>query len=88
MAIETEKPESESHASVTNQTKDMIHDVKSEVKHEAHRIQAGKEPVDPSQSDHVVRRHVAGLSIWFFVAIVLFLVIAIAGIVIYTHTHH
>jgi hypothetical protein len=88
MSTYAQKPEPESQASVKEQTKDLIRDVSSEVKHEANRIQANKEPVDPSQSDHVVRRHVAGLSIWFFVAIALFLIVAAAAIMIYSQAHH
>jgi hypothetical protein len=88
MATYAEKPESEYHSGVGDQTKDLIQDVKSEVTHEVSRIHTSKEPVDPSHSDRLVRRHVAGLSIWFFVAIVLFLIVAIAGIMFYTQTHH
>jgi hypothetical protein len=78
----------DSDASVKDQAKDLIQDVSSEVKHEANRIQDSKEPVDPSQSDHVVRRHVAGLSIWFFIAIALFLVVVTAAIMIYSRVQH
>jgi hypothetical protein len=81
-----EKPEH--NTSVTDQAKDMVTDIKSEVAHEIRHINAAKEPVDPSQSDHVVRRHVAGLSISFFVLILIFLVAVIAGIAIYEHGHH
>jgi hypothetical protein len=88
MATYEADPTSPSRASVKDQAQDLIQDVKSEVKHEVSRIQAGKEPVDSSQSDHVIRRHVAGLSIWFFLVIALFLIAAIAGIAIYTNTHH
>jgi len=83
-----ERKDTEPHTSVTGQAKDMVADIKSEVSHEVHRIHSVKEPVDPSQSDHVVRRHAAGLSISFFVVIALFLVVVIAGIAIYTQTHH
>jgi len=74
--------------SITNQAKNMVQDIKSEVTHEVHRIHAVNEPVDPSHSDHVVRRHVAGLSISVFVVIGLFLDVVIAGIAIYTYAHH
>jgi hypothetical protein len=80
----SEKPD----ASVKDQANDLIQDVKGEVKHEIRQIHTVKEPVDPSQSDHVVRRHVAGLSIGFFIGIVVFLIIVVAGIAIYTHGHH
>ncbi len=43
------------------------------------------EPVDPTHTDTVVRRHVAGLSISFFLLIALFLLAAIVGIAIYAH---
>jgi hypothetical protein len=88
MATYTEKPESEPQAKVKDQAAAMIQDVRGEVQHEISHIQASKEPVGPSQSDHVVRRHVAGLSITFFVVIALFLMIVIAGFAIYTYTHH
>jgi hypothetical protein len=85
MAMYSAEPEAEPHASVKDQATDMVNDVKSEVKHEVRQIHAAKEPVDPSQSDHVVRRHVTGLSITFFVLIGLFLVAAIAAIAIFGH---
>jgi hypothetical protein len=89
MAISAERPETESHTGVaelmTGQAKEMVKDIHSEVKHEVSRIHDAKEPVDASQSDHVVRRHVTGLSITFFVLIGLFLVAVIAGIAIFGH---
>jgi hypothetical protein len=88
MATYVDKSESEAHPSVKDQASEMVQDVKGEVKHEIADIHAAKEPVDPSHSDHVVRRHVAGLSISFFVSIVLFLLVVIAGIAIYTQGHH
>jgi hypothetical protein len=88
MATNAQKPVSESNARVPDRTRDLIQDVTGEVKHEVHRIQTFKEPVDPTQSDHVVRRHAAGLSIWFFVAIALFLAVATAVIMISSHMHH
>ena len=88
MATNADQHAFEPHASVKDQTKNLIQDVTSEVKHEVRRIHADKEPVDPSQSDQVVRRHVPGLSIWFFIAIALFLVVATAAILIYSQVHH
>jgi len=88
MAMYTDKPETEPHASVANRAKGMVSDISREVRHEVHRIQAVKQPVDPTQSDHVVRRHTAGLSISFFIVIALFLLAVIAGIAIYTRAHH
>jgi hypothetical protein len=58
------------------------------VRHEAHQINQNNEPVDPSHTDTVVRKHVAGLSISFFVAILIVLAAVIVGILVYTHTHH
>jgi Fe2+ transport system protein B len=87
-----DKPETESHQSTAGQLRDdanaMVQDVKAEVQHEAKHMYAEKEPVDPTQSDHVVRHHVTGLSITFFIAIALFLLAVIASVAIYTHSHH
>jgi hypothetical protein len=88
MASYAEKPDAQSPTSIRHQANDMLQDVKSEVGHEVRRIHTGKEPVDPSQSDHVVRRHVAGLSITFFIVILLVLLVVIGGIAIYTHANH
>src|ERR1700744_5063902 len=66
----------------------MVEDLKQEVKHEVHNMHYVKEPVDPTHSDRVVRRHVAGISISFFVAILVFLVAVIAGVAIYQHSHN
>jgi hypothetical protein len=87
MATYTDKPKTGPPASARDQASAMVRDIKGEVAHEIRHIHQAKEPVDPTQSDHVVRRHVAGLSISFFIAIALFLLVAIAGIVIYTNTH-
>jgi len=76
------------HFKAIDETKNMVQDVKGEVAHEVHRIHVAKEPVDPTHSDHVVRRHVPGLSISFFVAIGIFLLLVIAGIAIYTNMNH
>ena len=86
MAMQAEN--TDTHAGVTDKAKKMVLDVKSEMAHEVHRIHVAKEPVDPTQSDHVVRRHVPGLSISFFVAIGIFLLLVIAGIAIYTNMNH
>ena len=69
-------------------TGSMVDDISSEVKHEVHNIHYAKEPVDPTHSDRVVRRHVAGISISFFVAILVFLVAVIAGIFFYQRSHN
>lgn len=65
----------------------MLDDIASEVKHEMHNIRYIKEPVDPTQNDHVVRHHVAGLSISFFAMIVFFLTAVIAAVAIYQRAH-
>jgi hypothetical protein len=77
----------ETTKNVKQQTGDMVSDITDEVKHEVHNIRYVKEPVDPTHSDKLVRRHVTGLSISFFVLIALFLVAVIAGIAIYEHAH-
>lgn len=86
--IDRAETQSDPNPSIKKRTSGMVQDIKGEVVHEAKHIGTNKEPVDPTQSDHVVRRHVAGLSISFFVLIALFLVAVIAGIAIYTQTHH
>jgi hypothetical protein len=63
----------------------MVDDIGSEVKYEARHMRNANEPVDPTHTDTVVRRHVAGLSISFFLLIALFLLAAIVGIAIYAH---
>lgn len=77
----------DSSKSVKEQARAMVNDVAGEVGHEAHTIGATKRPVDETQSDHVVRRHIAGVSISFFILIALFLLAVIAGIAIYSHGH-
>jgi hypothetical protein len=59
--------------------------VKDEVKHEVSHIKASKEPVDTSQSDVLVQKHVTKLSISLFVLIALILLAAIVGIALYAH---
>jgi len=59
--------------------------VKSEVKHEVHRIAETKEPVDQTQSDVLVQKHFSGLFILILILVVLFLGAAFAGIAIYSH---
>jgi hypothetical protein len=85
MAADTDKTATGTHTTVQGQASDMVADVKNEVQREAHDIQADKEPVHPSHDDHVVRRHVNGLTITFFVAIVVFLAAIIAGYLIFGH---
>jgi len=79
--MHTESRVREMHPSVGDQAAGLYDDVSSEIKHEVRQIKANKEPVDPSQTDVVVRRHVLGLSIGTFVMIAVFLIVAIAAIV-------
>ena len=83
MAADTVKREAAPHTSVKDRANDLIQDVKGEVQHEVTQIHTTWTPVNPTQSDHVVRRHVFGLSVGFFVAIVAFLVLVIAGFLIF-----
>jgi hypothetical protein len=78
---------SDTSKNIKQQTGSMVDDIASEVKHEVHNIRYVKEPVDPTQSDQVVRRHVTGISISFFILIAIFLVAVIAGVAIYEHSH-
>jgi hypothetical protein len=71
--------------SVKTQAGAMVNDIGAEMKYEARHMRNASEPVDPTHTDRVVRRHVAGLSISFFVLIALFLLAAIVGIAIYAH---
>jgi len=59
--------------------------LKDEVTHEVRHIENNKEPVDTSQSDVLVQKHVTGLAISFFVLIAIVLLAAIAGIALYAH---
>jgi hypothetical protein len=85
MATYTGKTETGTPETIQGQAGHMVADVKNEVQREAHDIQTDKEPVHPSHDDHVVRQHVNGLSITFFVAIVVFLAAIIAGYLIFGH---
>jgi len=78
---------SDTGRAIKQETGSMVNDIADEVQHEVHNIRYVKEPVDPTHTDQVVRRHVNGLVITFFVAIALFLAAAIAGIAIYQHGH-
>src|ERR1700735_4048629 len=79
--------EPDANKSVRQQAGEMVGDIAGEVKHEAHNIRYVKEPVDPTQSDKVVQRHVTGISISFFILIAIFLLAVIAGVAIYEHGH-
>jgi hypothetical protein len=85
MATYPNRPETGTHTTMRGQASDLVADVKGEVQHEAHDMRADNRPVDPSHDDHVVRRHVNGLTITFFVAIVLFLIAIIVGYLMFGH---
>ena len=78
-------PAENTKQSVKAQAGAMVDDIGAEMKYEARHMRNANEPVDPTHTDRVVRRHVAGLSISFFVLIALFLLAAIVGIAIYAH---
>jgi preprotein translocase subunit SecF len=63
----------------------LVTAVKTEVEHEVHTIQHTKEPVDPTQSDKLVQKHFSGLFIALLVFVAVVLLIAIGGIVLFTH---
>jgi hypothetical protein len=75
----TEAAEANSHPTVKDQVVELYDDFEHEVEREVHR------PHDSSQSDMLVRKHINGLVIAFFVLISLSLVAAIVGYAIYTH---
>jgi hypothetical protein len=79
--------EPDANKSVRQQAGEMAGDIAGEMKHEAHNIRYVKEPVDSTHSDVVVRRHVTGISISFFILIAIFLLAVIAGVAIYEHGH-
>lgn len=83
MTTHTDKSEMETHERLKHRASDLIHDVTDEMTYEATQIHATGAPCNPTHSDHVVRRHVFGLSVGFFVAIVAFLVLVIAGFLIF-----
>lgn len=62
---------------------DLVQDVKNEVSHEAGHMRETGAPVNPSHSDQVVRRHVFGLSVSFFVGILVFLALILIGVLIF-----
>jgi hypothetical protein len=74
-----EASESDSQATVTDEVVELYQDFEHEVEREAHN------PPDSSQSDVLVRKHINGLVIAFFILIALFIVAAIVGYALYTH---
>jgi hypothetical protein len=71
--------EENSHATVKDQTVELFEDFEHEVEREVH------SPHDSSQSDVLVRKHINGIAITFFILIALSLLAAIVGYAIYTH---
>jgi hypothetical protein len=69
----------DSHATVKAQAVDLYQDFEHEVEREAH------SPHDSSQSDVLVRKHINGLVIAFFILIPLLVLAAIAGYAMHTH---
>ncbi len=67
------------HSTVKDEIVEMYEDFEHEVEREAH------SPHDSSQSDVLVRKHINGLVITFFVLITLALLAAIVVYAIYTH---
>jgi hypothetical protein len=71
--------DADSHATVKDQVVEMYEDFEHEVEREAH------SPHDSSQSDVLVRKHINGIVIAFFILIALSLMAAIGGYAMYTH---
>jgi len=69
----------DSHSTVKDQVIELYTDLEREVKHEVHN------PLDSSQGDLLVRKHINGLAISFFILIVLSVFGAIVGYAMYTH---
>ncbi len=69
----------EQHHSVKEQVVDLFQDLEHEVERETSPAH------DSSQSDVLVRKHVTGLAVSFFVLIALFLLAAIVAIAMYSH---
>jgi hypothetical protein len=69
----------EQDPSAKDQVLDLFHDLEHEVEREASPAH------DSSQSDVLVKKHVTGLAVSFFVLISVFLVAVIVAITMYTH---
>ena len=67
------------HSTVRDQVVELYEDFEHEVEREVH------SPHDSSQSDLLVRKHINGLAITFFILIALSMLAAIVGYAIYTH---
>jgi hypothetical protein len=69
----------DSHSTVKNQVVELYKDVEHEAKREAHT------PLASSEGDLLVRKHINGVAITFFIMTVLLVMAAIVGYAIYTH---
>ena len=69
----------DSHSTVKDQVVDLYKDFEHEVKREV------RAPLDSSQGDLLVRKHVNGLAITLFILIAVFLLAAIVGYATYSH---
>ena len=68
----------DSHATVKEQVVELCEDFEHEVEREVH------SPHDSSQSDLLVRKHINGLAITFFILIALTVLAVIVGYAMYT----
>jgi hypothetical protein len=73
-----EAAEADSHATVKDQVVELYEDFEHEVEREVH------SPHDSSQSDVLVRKHINGLVIFFFILIALSVLAAIGAFAIYS----
>jgi hypothetical protein len=69
----------DSDSTVKDQVVDLYENFEREVKREAHN------PLASSQGDLVVRKHINGVAITFFILIALSVLAAIVGYAMYTH---
>jgi hypothetical protein len=69
----------DAHSTVKDQVVELYADFEHEVEREIH------SPHDSSRSDLLVRKHINGLAITFFILIALSILAAIAAYAIYTH---
>lgn len=67
------------HSTVKDQVVELYEDFEREVEREV------QSPHDSSQSDLLVRKHINGLAITFFILIALSMLAAIVAYAIYTH---
>jgi hypothetical protein len=80
IAMPAEASTADSHSTVKDQVVELYEDLEHEVQREAHN------PLDSSQGDLLVRKHINGLAITFFILIALSLLAAIVGYAMYAHS--